>query len=121
MKAVMEKPEPVWRDFITNKGDKIKVRKLKVTYLFDMADFQDALSFDGAVFDVFRPNEYAINPDDMTLKKLHKKMDATMALCLEVARLVKDMEKKELNQKHGWEGTDIESVPIDLEVSRKEE
>jgi len=60
MKAVMEKPEPVWRDFITDEGDRIKVRKLKVTYLFDMADFQDALSFDGATFDIFRPNEYAV-------------------------------------------------------------
>lgn len=47
-KARLGKPEPVWQDELTPEGKKIKIRYLKLTYYCTIADFPEALQYDGA-------------------------------------------------------------------------
>lgn len=47
-KARLGKPEPVWQDEITPEGKKLKVRYLKLSYYCTIAEFPDALQWDGA-------------------------------------------------------------------------
>lgn len=68
MKGILVKPEPIWYETVTDDGKKLKVRKLKLSILVDIVDFADALSYDGATMDVFRPDEMA-TPENGKLNK----------------------------------------------------
>ncbi len=59
MNATLIKTEPIWYEVVTPDGKKTRIRKLKHSLITDIADFPDALSYDGASMKLFKPEQYA--------------------------------------------------------------
>lgn len=68
-RAKLGKPEPVWQDELTPKGKKIKVRYLKLSYYCTIAEFPDALQWDGADMYISRHDPELLAQDMVTVKK----------------------------------------------------
>ncbi|MBT9169383.1 MAG: hypothetical protein DDT19_02742 [Syntrophomonadaceae bacterium] len=54
--ARLGKVEPIWSDELTPEGKKVKVRYLKLSYYCTIADFPDALQWDGAEMYISKQN-----------------------------------------------------------------